>query len=71
MQKSANMYYKPFFVSLMYFSGSTVIFCSLLTFVHVYKQCHLLFCCCGLCLFSFVFTNNVTCTCVALLTIDV
>jgi hypothetical protein len=43
MQKSANMYYKPFFVSLMYFSGSTVIFCSLLTFVHVYKQCHLLF----------------------------
>ena len=43
MQKSTNMYYKPFFVSLMYFSGSTVIFCSLLTFVHVYKQCHLLF----------------------------
>ena len=42
MQKSANMYYKPFFVSLMDFSGSTVIFCSLFTFVHVYKQCHLL-----------------------------
>jgi hypothetical protein len=31
------------FFSLMDFSGSTVIFCSLLTFVHVYKQCHLLF----------------------------
>ena len=38
-----NMYNKPFFVSLMDFSGSTVIFCSLFTFVHVYKQCHLLF----------------------------
>ena len=30
------------FVSLMDFSGSTVIICVLLTFVHVYKQCHLL-----------------------------
>jgi hypothetical protein len=31
------------FFSLMDFSDSTVIFCSFLTFVHVYKQCHLLF----------------------------
>ena len=73
MQKSANMYCKSFW--FCFINGFLWFNCDNLRFAY-FRSCLqamslALCCCCGLCLLSFVFTNNVMCSFVALLAIDV